>query len=112
MKTVWVLQHTACETLGTMEQILRDVGIGFKYVATHVGDSVPAEMADRSGLIVMGGPMGVYEHAQYRFLRAEMSLIESALKLGKPVLGVCLGSQLLAAALGAEVKKGEWKEEL
>ena len=67
-------------------------------------------MADQAALIVMGGPMGVYEHAKYPFLRDEMRLIESALKLGKPVLGVCLGSQLLASVLGAEVKKGERKE--
>ena len=74
------------------------------------GKPVPAEMADQAGLIVMGGPMGVYEQAKYPFLRDEMRLIESALKLGRPVLGVCLGSQLLAAVLGAEVKKGERKE--
>ncbi len=67
-------------------------------------------MAGKAGLIVMGGPMGVYEEAQYPFLRDEMRLIESALSAGTPVLGVCLGSQLLAAALGAEVRKGKWKE--
>jgi GMP synthase (glutamine-hydrolysing) len=67
-------------------------------------------MAGKAGLIVMGGPMGVYEQAKYPHLRDEMDLIESALKLGRPVLGVCLGSQLLAAVLGAKVKKGERKE--
>jgi GMP synthase (glutamine-hydrolysing) len=67
-------------------------------------------MADQAGLIVMGGPMGVYEQDKYPFLLDEMRLIESALTLGRPVLGVCLGSQLLAAALGAEVKQGERKE--
>ena len=54
--------------------------------------------------------MGVYEEATYPFLRDEMRLMESALALARPVLGVCLGSQLLAAVLGAEVKKGERKE--
>ena len=54
--------------------------------------------------------MGVYEHAKYPFLRDEMRLIESALKMERPVLGICLGSQLLAATLGAEVKNGERKE--
>ena len=58
----------------------------------------------------MGGPMGVYEQDRYPFLRDELRLIEAALKDGRPVLGVCLGSQLLAAALGAKVVKGPGKE--
>lgn len=110
MKGVLVLQHTPCETLGTMEGILRAAETSYHYVATHNDEPVPAEMADEAGLIVMGGPMGVYEYSKYPFLRDEMRLIEAALKLGKPVLGVCLGSQLLAAVLGAEVTKSEKKE--
>src|SRR6185437_13542540 len=58
----------------------------------------------------MGGPMGVYEQDRYPFLRAEMRLIEQTLKSGKPVLCVCLGSQLIAAALDAPVGKGLRKE--
>ena len=54
--------------------------------------------------------MGVYEQDRYPFLRTEMRLIEQTLKSGKPVLGVCLGSQLIAAALGAPVGKGRRKE--
>jgi GMP synthase (glutamine-hydrolysing) len=105
-----VLQHTASETLGSIEDALRGHHVGFNYIETHRGQSVPKEMAGRAGLVVMGGPMGVYEEAKFPFLRDEMRLIESALALGKPILGVCLGSQLLAAVLGAEVKKGERKE--
>ncbi len=110
MESVWVLQHTASETLGTIENVLRDRQIGAEYIETHKGRPVPREMADKAGLIVMGGPMGVYEQAKHPFLCEEMRLIESALTLGRPVLGVCLGSQLLAAVLGAEIKKGERKE--
>jgi len=105
-----VLQHTASETLGAIEDVLRAHQMGFNYIETHLGKPVPAEMADQAGLIVMGGPMGVYEEAKFPFLRDEMLLIESALALGRPVLGVCLGSQLLAAVLGAKVKRGERKE--
>jgi GMP synthase (glutamine-hydrolysing) len=108
--SVWVLQHTATETLGYFEEVLKGHAIGFDYIKAYGGESVPARMAGKSGLIVMGGPMGVYEQAEHPFLRDEMRLIESALELGKPVLGVCLGSQLLAAALGAKVTKGERKE--
>ncbi len=110
MQSVRVLQHTPSETLGTIEDVLRSHHLGFDYIQTFAGKSVPREMAAAAGLIVMGGPMGVYEQAKYPFLRDEMHLIESALTMGKPVLGVCLGSQLLAAVLGAEVKKGEKKE--
>jgi GMP synthase (glutamine-hydrolysing) len=104
------LQHSPSETLGTIEDALRGHRIGVEYIETHVGKPVPREMADKAGLIVMGGPMGVYEQAKYPFLGDEMRLIESALAMERPVLGVCLGSQLLAAVLGAAVKKGERKE--
>lgn len=110
MPSVYVLQHTASEGLGTIEDVLRSRQIAFHYVQTHIGESVPRQMAGEAGLIVMGGPMGVYEDAEYSFLRDEMRLIECTLKMGKPVLGVCLGSQLLAAVLGAQVTKGENKE--
>ena len=104
------MQHTASENLGTIEYALRGHQIEFAYIETHRAKAVPPEMADKAGLVVMGGPMGVYEEAAFPFLRDEMRLIESALALGHPVLGVCLGSQLLAAVLGAEVTKGPRKE--
>ena len=62
--SVWVLQHTPCETLGTIEGVLRSHQIGFDYIQTYAGQPVPGEMADKAGLIVMGGPMGVYEAGQ------------------------------------------------
>lgn len=107
---VWVLQHTPLEDLGTIEDSLRGHGIGFEYIETYAGKRVPLEMAGKAGLIIMGGPMGVYEEAQFPFLHDEMRLMESALSAGAPILGICLGSQLLAAVLGAEVRKGKRKE--
>ena len=107
---VWVLQHVACEDLGTIGDALESKGISAHYVRSFAGQPVPASMDDAAGLIVMGGPMGVYDQPRYPFLQKEMKLIEEALKEEKPLLGVCLGSQLLAAALGAEVKKGQAKE--
>jgi GMP synthase (glutamine-hydrolysing) len=107
---VIVLQHVACETLGTIADVLAERRVEARYIRTFAGEPVPATMAGATGLIVMGGPMGVYETDRYPFLADEIRLIQQAIDAGKPVLGVCLGSQLIAAALGAHVHPGPQKE--
>lgn len=109
-RPVLVLQHAKSETLGLIGDALRRAASEVRYVRTFEGQAVPDDPDDHSGLIVMGGPMGVYETNRYPFLLDEMNLIEGFLKLRLPVLGVCLGSQLLAATLGARVHKGRQKE--
>src|SRR5262249_54925335 len=71
---------------------------------------VPAEVSGIAGLIVMGGSMGVYEADRFPFLTHEMALIREASSASLPVLGICLGSQLIAAALGGRVYPGGQKE--
>jgi GMP synthase (glutamine-hydrolysing) len=110
MDTVYVLQHIHCETPGIISECLDTKGFVTESIRTFEGEPIPQSMAHASGLIIMGGPMSVYDHARFPFLLDEQRLIEKALKDDKPVLGVCLGSQLLAAALGAEVKPGARKE--
>ncbi|MGH9374702.1 MAG: type 1 glutamine amidotransferase [Terriglobia bacterium] len=110
IKKVVAIQHAECETPGLIEEALKAKGYSIESVRSFLGHPVPKEMGEAKGLIVMGGPMGVYESAGNPFLRDEMRLIERALHEGKPVLGVCLGSQLLAAALGSRVRKGAQKE--
>ncbi|MFZ0890206.1 MAG: gamma-glutamyl-gamma-aminobutyrate hydrolase family protein [Candidatus Binataceae bacterium] len=110
MSKIWVLQHHPVENLGSIAEALESAALAWQYVRTFDGHPVPRDMKGAGGLIVMGGPMGVYEHQRYPFLSDEMRLIEGALAEGKPVLGVCLGSQLLAATLGAKVSKGDRKE--
>ena len=110
MAAIKVLQHVHCEDLGIIAQILQSYGFEPQYVHSFAGESVPKTIEDAAGLIIMGGPMGVYDHARYPFLVDEIRLIEAALKAQKPVLGICLGGQLMAAALGAEVKRGAAKE--
>jgi GMP synthase (glutamine-hydrolysing) len=110
MAKVCVLQHLASEPLGTIGDALEAAGIEAGYVRIFAGDPVPPELNAAAGLVVMGGSMGVYEQHRYSFLADEIRLIERALKAEKPVLGICLGSQLIASALGAEVRKGATKE--
>ena len=103
MSSVCALLHAVPETPGLIAESLARRGIELKTVRGYAGEPIPKRMEDRDALLVMGGPMGVYEQDRYPFLREEIHLIRDALQAGKPVLGVCLGSQLLAAALGAKV---------
>lgn len=109
-RPVCVIQHVACETLGRIAEALKAEGLGAEVIRTQEQNPIPAGMDNYKGLIVMGGPMGVYEQERYGFLGEEMRLMQLAVKQNKPVLGICLGSQLLAAALGATVSKSGFKE--
>lgn len=73
-------------------------------------DAIFPDLQQIDMLIVMGGPMGVYEESKYSWLVAEKAYIRSAIEAGKPVLGICLGSQLIAAVLGARVYPNTQKE--
>ncbi|HKQ71630.1 MAG TPA: gamma-glutamyl-gamma-aminobutyrate hydrolase family protein [Polyangiaceae bacterium] len=110
LRYVLVLQHIAPETPGLILPALDAKKLAVRYAKPFAGDKVPSELADAAGLVVMGGPMGVYEADRYPYLRDEIQLIEQALASNCPVLGVCLGSQMLAHALGAKVAPGQQKE--
>jgi GMP synthase (glutamine-hydrolysing) len=110
MPMICSIRHIHCETLGTIADALEQEGVGVEEIRTFEGQPVPRSMEPYDGLIVMGGPMAVYEQDRYDHLRHEIHLIEQALHRAKPILGVCLGSQLLAAALGAAVTKGPHRE--
>ena len=105
-----VLRHVEHEHIGTLAQILGKAGMEYRYLDVFRGEAVPDSPARCRGLILMGGPMGVYEAARYPFLQDEQRLIRQAAEAGLPVLGICLGSQLIAGALGARVYPGPKKE--
>jgi GMP synthase (glutamine-hydrolysing) len=110
MSDILVLQHVHSEPLGTISDALDSRGLSYRYVRSYDGEDIPADLGGAVGLVIMGGPMGVYEQDRYPFLKDEMRLIEQALSRGILVLGVCLGSQLLASVLGSDVAPGSAPE--
>ncbi len=103
---VLAVEHVAEEPPGLVADELRRAGAAVEVVRVHRGDAVPRTAAGLAGLLVMGGPMGVADLPDLPHLRDELELLRSALARAVPVLGICLGSQLLASALGARVTRG------
>lgn len=90
-----VLQHLAFEDLGTLAPVLREAG--WTIQTCHVADGLPdaRDWRDADLCIVLGGPMGVHDGAAYPFLVRELELVRSRLGEGRPLLGICLGAQLM-----------------
>ncbi|MBI4441784.1 MAG: homoserine O-succinyltransferase [Acidobacteria bacterium] len=105
-----VLRHVEHEHLGTVARALEQARQNYRYVDVFRGEPVPGNLTGCGGVIVMGGPMGVYESDKYPFLKDELRILREAAQDGYPVLGICLGAQLVAAALGARVYPGKEKE--
>ncbi|HHL40834.1 MAG TPA: type 1 glutamine amidotransferase [Deltaproteobacteria bacterium] len=103
MKKVLIIQQVPHEGPGTLGRIMERAGIETELVKVCAGAKTPGRADRYSAVVVLGGPMGVYEEKRYPFLTAEIRLIESALRSGVPVMGICLGAQLLARAAGAAV---------
>ena len=103
---VLCLQHAAVEPPGAVEEAVRAAGLPLETIRTDRGEAVPRTAEGLLGLVVMGGPMGVPQAERHPHLKAERRLLEDALSREVPALGICLGSQLLAAALGARVERG------
>jgi GMP synthase-like glutamine amidotransferase len=104
-----VVQHTATEGPGLLAGVLADAGADVRVVRVDLGQVLPAP-SQMTGIVVMGGPMGVHDTSRYPWLEPEQRWLAGAVDAGLPVLGVCLGAQLLAAALGAEVTTGQAPE--
>jgi GMP synthase (glutamine-hydrolysing) len=104
-----ILQHVAWEGPGLIAVEAQARGLHIDVRPLHLGASIP-EPDEVQGLIVMGGPMGAYETDKHPFLAEECSLIAELVRRNRPVLGVCLGAQLLARALGARVFPGHGPE--
>jgi GMP synthase (glutamine-hydrolysing) len=103
MRKILVFQHVAAEPLGHLDALLRDVGVRIRYVNFGREPHAQPDVRRYDGLVVLGGPMNVDQADQLPHLRYEMSAIHEAVESGRPMLGICLGAQLLAAATGGVV---------
>lgn len=106
---ILIIKNIASEGPGTIEEYLRAEKLPYSIIDLKKGETAPP-ISTVTHFVIMGGPMAVYEMEQYPFLENETLLIESAIKANKHVLGVCLGAQMVAHALGARVYAGGQKE--
>lgn len=109
MKIHW-FQHVLFEGLGAIEGWLLARGHTLTCTRFYAGELAPATVDDFDWLIVMGGPMNVYQYRDHPWLRGEKRVIRDAVAANKRVLGVCLGAQLIADALGGKVYQNDQKE--
>lgn len=110
MKPVLALRHVEHESMGTLEKIFRDAGLVYNYVNLFRETPRMLDPQQLCGLVVLGGPMNVDETERYPFLASELDWIRGAVDSGVPTLGICLGSQLIAKALGGRVYANPIKE--
>jgi GMP synthase (glutamine-hydrolysing) len=110
MKTVLALRHLAFEDLGLIEPLLVRRGFDVRYHETGVDDFAAIDLDAVDLLVVLGGPISVEDEDNYPWLSDEVALIRERLDAGRPLLGICLGAQLMARALGARVRPMGVKE--
>nr|WP_291368970.1 MULTISPECIES: glutamine amidotransferase [unclassified Acinetobacter] len=107
--TIYAIQHLAFEDLGALEDVFYQLGFRVRYFEAGIDDLTKA-MQHKGLTIILGGPIGVYETDDYPFLQQEIDLLKVRLENNLPTLGICLGAQLIAHALGAKVYAGHEKE--
>ena len=110
MKSAIAIRHVGFEDLGAFAAPLRAAGYTLAYRDVGADELDSPDIAAADLLVVLGGPIGVYEDALYPFLRQEIALLEKRLAANQPTLGICLGAQLIARAAGARVYPSGHKE--
>src|ERR1700744_3552586 len=109
-RTCIAVRHVAFEDLGLLGPLLVARGYDIRYHEAGVEPFAPDSLLAPDFVVVLGGPIGVYEADAYPFINGEVAAIKTRLEADKPMLGICLGAQMMAAALGARVAPGPVKE--
>ena len=110
MKHALVIRHVDHEGIAGYREPIEVAGYEIHRVAAHHTGCAKLDILSPDLVVVMGGPMGVYDTDRYPWLDDEIAVLRRRIAAERPVLGVCLGSQLIAAALGARVRKGPTRE--
>lgn len=110
MRKLLVCQHVPHEILGTLNPLLKRAGFRIRYVNFGRHPDAQPSLEGYDGLVVLGGPMSAYDDDRLPHLKTEMKLIEAALQRNLPIMGICLGAQLVARTLGARVYANHTKE--
>jgi GMP synthase-like glutamine amidotransferase len=106
-KNILVIQNIGCEHLGNLSRLFESDGYNVLLLNSQK-DLIPTDLISYSGIIILGGPVSVYDN--YDYLKDQQKLIKKAVDMKIPILGVCLGSQLIAEAMGGKVYPGNLKE--
>ena len=112
MRTTLAITHVAFEDLGSLGIELTEAGFNIQVIDACTTNLRAVDALDRDLVVVLGGPVSVYEHDTYPFIEVEIQLQRSRLAAKRATLGICLGAQLMAAALGARVYPGSHGKEL
>ena len=107
---ILVTEHAERDATNTLSATLRDHGHKLMVVRPHRGEALPPDLDNIDGLVIMGGPQTTDEMDRHPWMAREIELITQAHERGLPIVGVCLGAQLVALALGGEVGKAEKPE--
>ena len=110
MKTVVAIRHVHHEDLGSFETVFAQAGYHVRYCDVGMGELSGIDPLASDILVVLGGPISVYDDATYPFIHDELRILRQRLAARRPTLGLCLGSQMMAQALGAKVHPGRAKE--
>ncbi len=105
-----IFRHIACEGPGFLAELLIQQQIDYELIAVDEGQAIPDSLEGVTGLVFLGGPMSVND--DHVWIKDELALIQQAHKADIPMLGFCLGSQLICKALGGEVFRGEAGQEI
>lgn len=110
MRRILVLQHVPYAPLGTLNPLLKSAGFRIRYANFSRQPDACVDPANYDGVVVLGGPMSANDTERYPYLETEIGILDAALSRAMPILGICLGAQLLARALGARVRRDGVKE--